>query len=260
MPRFRPFLLSLAVLGVLVAAARPLGPHAMAETGTTTPPRIEQVAYPGDLVPVATYLMDNGAPTLVQGAHDADVDSVWALVNRVWPTRFTERVRQLALTDESPGGLVATVHRSGIEPDRWILTIDAADTADRARLLEALVHELGHVVTIDVAHVTLDPDGDRPCNGERMDGLGCALPGSPAARFVARFWDGSDDAADPERFVSSYASSSIAEDLAESFATWVLGPTPPTGTTAAAKVAFFDELPGMRSLRAELRAAIDATA
>ena len=107
-------------------------------------------------------------------------------------------------------------------------------------------------------------------------GEGCSKPNSYINAFFERFWvdiyqewqdvdllqyedeeaytaaldefyaDRADD------FVSDYAATAPAEDIAESFATFVLKPTPSGDTVADQKVAFFYDYPELVKLRAEI--------
>jgi hypothetical protein len=61
----------------------------------------------------------------------------------------------------------------------------------------------------------------------------------------------------PDRFVSEYAATNPGEDIAESFALFILDPKPQTtNTVAREKVAFFYAYPALTAFRTEMRTAL----
>ena len=101
------------------------------------------------------------------------------------------------------------------------------------------------------------------------------MAGSTFAEFVARFWppelidelflaeaDADWEAWDAfsqrhaDRFVTDYAASNPAEDLAETFTAFVLDPRPTGATIADEKLRFLWNDPGMVELRSRIRAAL----
>ncbi len=133
-----------------------------------------------------------------------------------------------------------------------------------------LLHEFGHLQTLQASQdpPVVDPTG---C-ATYFTGEGCALSTSTVNRFVERFWSpdmrdeaarieevGDWDAAETflqrhrDEFVTEYAATNPGEDLAETFAMFVLGDRP-TGTTVAdEKVRFLWDDPAMVELRREIR-------
>lgn len=205
----------------------------------------EAVRYAdADLQLVAAHRITDGQPASPDALSTRD-RAVWDVVHQVLPPAYLARIHQLNIATDGRGGTLAMVHRSTTTRDAWILTIDPAE--DDAVLRPTVVHELGHVLTL--GNADLDPRREN-CGGVLIE-IGCATSGSTLAEFAKRFWTGVAEPASPGRgFVSDYAATSVHEDLAETFMTWVEGNTP-NDDTVAAKFAFL-------ASRTELAQAKDA--
>ena len=131
-----------------------------------------------------------------------------------------------------------------------------------------MVHEYGHIATLNDTQV------------EQLSGScprltlpeGCSRPGSVLGDFQARFWAKygatatnwertEQDATDlyaqhPDAFVSEYAATNPVEDLAETFATFVLSDKPDGASEKDQKVSWLYESPLMTTERLRIRAAL----
>ncbi len=215
--------------------------------GDDTARAVERVAYRQDVIRVGDVVIVDGSP--LDPISDPDIAEMWTIVDSVWPDSLDSELRQLSVIEEEPRGLVGVVHPAS--GGGWILSLDLADLDDRELLVETIVHELSHVVTLDPSVFRF---GDGGCDGIRID-LGCASQGSVLARFADRFWSdgiGTDDLAD---HVNDYAMSGAHEDLAETFTAWVLD-WPVDGDTVAAKIALLESDPQLAQLAAELTSSI----
>lgn len=168
----------------------------------------------------------------------------------------------------------------------WDLSIDLLDTADSEELTLTLIHEFGHLLTLSPDQVTPsqaifdEPESDSVYDDEvqacpnYFPGEGCSHKDSYIHLFVGRFWgkiydewleidaiedeDEYEDRLDSfyekyeDQFVSNYAPTSPEEDIAESWADFVLKPKPGDQTIANEKVLFFYEFPELVELRAQI--------
>ncbi|OEK05278.1 hypothetical protein [Roseivirga misakiensis] len=132
------------------------------------------------------------------------------------------------------------------------------------------IHEVAHLLTLDHTQVNVTNGG---CNNF-FTGEGCSTAASYINQFYNNFWSDifeenqriREDDFDGyyqfyqkyrSRFVSEYAATNPGEDIAESFATYVMG-DPPTGTSIAAqKVRFFDDFPELVTLKNQIKANIN---
>lgn len=152
-------------------------------------------------------------------------------------------------------------------PEEWALAANLATSEDPQLLIATLIHEYAHILTLRTDE--MDPYTGS-CPTVDLD-EGCAAEDSIIAAFEERFWEpyGSDapepwnvdaDAAwefyldHEEDFVSDYAATNVAEDLAESFMTYVIEDSATGDSLAAQKLRFFDDYPEYVELREHIRA------
>jgi hypothetical protein len=167
-----------------------------------------------------------------------------------------------------------------------VLSIDPADAVDPDELTASLVHEFGHLLTLNNEQVPALPADLAPFAYDQaaiacstyFSFEGCSHDDAYINVFVARFWadiidefnalaeldqfsdrfwDGLDEFERKygDRFVTEYAMTDPAEDIAESFMVFVLEDRPGGASIADQKVLFFYEYPELVSLRATIRAA-----
>ncbi|MCH1434621.1 MAG: hypothetical protein L7U56_03040 [Acidimicrobiales bacterium] len=209
---------------------------------------VENVVYRQDVTRLGDVLLVDGQPA--EPITEPTVAAMWEIVAATWPVDHRARLRQLSVIEERPRNLVGVVHPSSV--GGWVLSLDAADLADRALIEETIVHELAHVLTLDPSVFTF---GDGGCGGERIE-LGCAHAGSVLADFTAAFWPDRTRGDDAE-YVNDYAGSAPHEDLAETFTSMVWGWTP-AGEVIDAKTAMLAADPGLAALATELRVLLDS--
>lgn len=154
----------------------------------------------------------------------------------------------------------STVHAE----DDDLGTVDVyADDSDT--LLQALIHEYAHVLSLNVDQV---PEASGSCETLELS-EGCALPTSFIDDFQVEFWVAyGEDAPGPdnddadvayafyetheEDFVSDYAATNVTEDFAESFAAFVLEAEPDSDSPLAQKLDFFWNVPEFVEIRAHI--------
>jgi len=191
-------------------------------------------------------VVENGAPS--SPIDSSEVAAAWEIVDATWPASRRRDLIQLSVIRERDYGLVGVVH--SVADGGWILSIDAADLERPEIVVETVVHELVHVVTL--APVRFEFGDPGRCDGLRIE-LGCASTGSGLARFADRFWPDGVPADDSEdAFVTAYARSGPHEDLAETFTAWVF--EWPTAGVAAEKVRFLEQDEELSDLRDDLLA------
>ena len=224
-----------------------------------------------DAEPIATFAVDGDrldlgdAPTEVA----ASAAAIWKRFTQLIPADQRTMLAGFELLPEAYGG--AHVYPSDSDASRWIMGIGLG-LGDE--LGATLIHEFGHLLTLQAKEVP-PGSGDRGCK-TYFTGEGCALSGSTFAGYVKRFWPQSliDEVAEletsgdweaidafsdehREAFVTDYASTNPAEDLAETFTTFVMEDRPAGSSIADEKVAFLWGDPDMVDLRARIRAALE---
>jgi len=192
---------------------------------------------------------------------------VWAALMRMATPEFVaDHLGGLRVLDVPELDLIARVER-GVGDARWTLIVNLARISDRATYLRTLLHEYWHLVTLDLGQFD---SSAAECETIRLLG-GCLRADALLERFFARFWAGygpsapapdSTDAAVGWRlyvrhtadFVSSYAATNAAEDLAETFAEFVIRDRPDERSgTWAQKILFLWDDPEAVAFRDRVR-------
>lgn len=189
------------------------------------------------------------------------------------------------LFTDGPESILGAVGRFR-EPDRWALELDIADTADAYSLTYTLLHEFGHLLTLNAEQVPPSLatfnfpedqgrfDREAAACPQYFPGEGCSKPDSYINLFYDQFWTGIydewlkiDDEQDEEEyveqledfydkyeadFVSDYAVTSPGEDIAETWTYFVLTPKPAGDMLAHQKVLFFYGYPRLVRLRGRI--------
>ena len=225
----------------------------------------------GESEPLASFTVD-GDELDVPSSTDPEVAEqaqvIWSRFTELIPADQRQMVTGFELLPDEFGG--AYVYPSETDLSKWILGMSPME--DKSELDYVLLHEFGHLLTLNASEVPPDPEGDDACDTYHT-GEGCALSHSTMAEFVDRFWpeeriaeierlaaaedyDAFDDfyQKHKDEFVTDYAATNPAEDLAEVFAHFVLDDRPTGSTIADQKVQLLWDDPSMVELRTRIRA------
>jgi len=211
---------------------------------------------------------------------------IWDFFAAIIPPEQRKFLREFIVFTDGKENLLASVSQSENSPAEWVLSVDIMDATNPKDLTFTLVHEYGHLLTLNPSQVVPsqrifdNPNSDKIYNQEAdacrtyFSGEGCSNPDSYINKFFARFWpdiysewskidniENEDDyyaALDRfykkyrDQFVTDYAPTSPAEDIAESFSFFTLRPKPTGETIADQKVLFFYDFPELVQLRAQM--------
>lgn len=208
---------------------------------------------------LASYTVEGNTINLVDGDSDEWHHVAWNRWVQLVPASARWRVGRFEVTEGDYDGQVEPFSDS---LQVWTLRIAELDDD----LLDvALVHELGHLISLEPGELQPATDGsvERNCT-TYFSGEGCARDGSLVARFVDSFWDdellalspAERHGSNPSAFVSRYAATNPAEDIAETFVHFVYGLPPEKDTLADAKIDLLWDFPDVVDLRASLRRAL----
>ncbi|MFM2414746.1 MAG: hypothetical protein RI911_439 [Candidatus Parcubacteria bacterium] len=218
---------------------------------------------PGEGPSVVTSYQVNADETITlkSGIQSPRHAEIWRLFARISPDSFTKAyVETFEIADDSSDDTLAYVHDEDGNA-LWSVGVNLGAFGQEGKREDVLtlVHEFAHIVTLNQTQIV-----HAECGITYDTGDGCAKAGSYLNTFVQKFWPGQDRALalngtnlferSPQRFPTEYAASSPEEDIAESFALFVLGDgsTVPQ-TIAEQKVAFFKDYPELVQLRASIR-------
>lgn len=224
-------------------------------------------------------------------------EEIWDTVTNLIPSRWRENVSQFVIFTDGSDNAIAAVYRDINNLDKFALTVDINDIYDdegelNSDLLEyALIHELGHLVTLDISQVTVTENIYNLETDEAIIKLrdtaallcqnyytfdGCTEEDSYINQFVYGFWtsdqfDELDEiyAENPSEdweqlimdfytkyedyFVSTYSATHPDEDIAESFAYFILHEEPNLADIKDEKILFFYDFSELVELREDIR-------
>ncbi len=232
-------------------------------------------------------ILSRAPDSLVPYQRDFDGQrATWKLFTSMIPESQRGMVKQFAVITDGPGGVLSAVQQMPNDARSWVLEADIADMGDSKNLAFTLLHEFGHLLTLGPAQVPPDlqvfnnPNNTRAREravaacGSYFPGEGCSLRTSYINTFFDRFWQDIyaqwntiDQVQDEDRrdaqlhafyrrhqdeFVDSYAVTSPVEDIAETWAFFVLSPRPAGTTVEDQKLLFFYAYPELVTLRQEI--------
>ena len=217
-----------------------------------------------------------------RAAHEA----IWEYYASIVPAAERQFVSEFAIFTDGRGNHVAAVSPVFPDPEQWSLQVDILDAGSNDELTYTLIHEQGHLLTLNAEQVPLSEQvlkfpGNETIYRQEVDacpqyftGEGCSEPDSYINQFYDRFWtylyeeweqidlEGDRDTRRAlledfyrtykDQFLSDYAPTSPVEDIAESWAFFVLSPRPELNSIANEKILFFYEYPELVQLRTQM--------
>jgi hypothetical protein len=251
---------------------------------------ITLAVYPvnGDHIGYAKLMEDIPAWLWPYQEDTAMHERTWHFFADIIPPEWRDELKGFRAMTDGPDNTLASIYQTDQDPDHWVLEVDVLDNFDPATLAETSFHELAHLISLNSTQVTPDiavyenPDDQKVFDQEKADcptyfvAEGCAHSDSYLYQFVKKFWGGLFDEwskinaiqnaeerskalldfyhAHKDEFVSSYASTNPVEDLADSFAAFILAPDPhgEGHTIAEQKILFFYHSPELVTLRSDI--------
>ncbi|MCB8921984.1 MAG: hypothetical protein H6662_10400 [Ardenticatenaceae bacterium] len=223
-----------------------------------------------------------------QGYQDdtATHQAIWEYFSNLIPADQRDYVSKFYIFTDGVENVYAAVEQDPDDPMKWALAVDIVDAGNQQELTYSLIHEFGHLLTLNDHQVDLDTDLFYQQDDEELydetaascptffPGEGCSHANSYINQFYQRFWtDLEDEYLDiqaiedegeyedavyafyerhPDQFVTDYAATNPGEDIAESWTAFVLQPRPSGSSIADQKVQFFYDYPELVQLREEI--------
>lgn len=208
---------------------------------------------------LASYPVQNGEAQITDLQHAA----VWAYLCSILPPESRMKLAELNLYSDGFSNVLAytsPIKQDGVtDNSRFSLNIDYYDVYDEtgakrdwSKLTYTILHEYGHVLLEDETQIDLTV-------GENTHDPAGFIPGSFRKRFYEQFWAALGDTGvgdyeqNPTNYVSRYGANYFHEDIADTFAVFVLGGKPKGDTIAEQKLLFFWNEPEMTALRTSIR-------
>jgi len=164
------------------------------------------------------------------------------------------------------------------DPALWNLTVNLDafifdGELDEEYMISTLIHEYAHVLSLNASQVRYYPVTDNEnildrfaqnCENQLV-GEGCLYADAYLDDFIDIFWSDEQELervraeeldvyrGNEDNFISEYAATNPAEDIAESFTYFVLKPTPSGNSGADKKLRFFYNYKELENLRKLIR-------
>lgn len=208
---------------------------------------------------LASYPVQQGQAEI----EDARDKAVWDYLCRILPVQARQKIAQFDLFTDGFGNILAyttPLQEDGVTDNtRFCITVDYYDVYDEAgnprdwsKLTYTILHEYGHVLLEDETQIDLSV-------GQNTHDVAGFVPGSFRMTFYETFWKELGDSAvadyeqNPTHYVSRYGANYFHEDIADTFAVFVLGQFPQGDTVAQDKLRFFFADENMAALRSAIR-------
>ena len=208
---------------------------------------------------LASYPVSGGQADI----SDPEDRAVWDFLCSILPLEARQKIAEFNLFTDGASNILAYTSpvKEGDVTDntRFSISIDYYDVYDEngekrdwSKLTYTILHEYGHVLLEDETQIDLS-------RGAGTHDPAAFVEGSFRKNFYDAFWSGLGDTgvgdyeANPTRYVSRYGANYFHEDIADTFAVFVLGDVPQGDTVAEEKLRFFWADPDMTALRSAIR-------
>jgi hypothetical protein len=213
-------------------------------------------------------------------------EKIWNYFAAIIPMDRRQELVAYMISTDGRGNMLASVEQSTDRPRDWALNVDITDAGQPRDLTFSLLHEFGHLLTLNDSQVTPDlPYLAQPndlqiyrqeaasCPQYFTSG-GCSKPNSYLNQFFDQYWTkiyGEWEKVNAEKdqknylnllakfygnhttqFNTPYSATSPEEDIAESWAYFVLTPKPVNDSIAHRKLLFFYSFPELVDLRSQI--------
>jgi hypothetical protein len=225
----------------------------------------------------ATYNIDGDNINLSEWNKDPSHEEIWKLFTKIIPLYYRGDFKLYSVYEDSESDTIASVVQDTSDNTKWNMDINKSlfyDANGKLTIKEnthTLIHEFAHVLSLGKtqvdylpANLSFESSIDRfkeKCSSTFLS-EGCLKKQSYLQAFISQFWTKEEVVATEENgqsiyewqeseFVTDYAATNPAEDIAESFTYFVLKPKAEGKTIAEKKMLFFyqyDELVKLRNL------------
>lgn len=213
-------------------------------------------------------------------------EAIWDYFTDIIPAEQRAMLREFVIFTDGKSNYLAAVSQTFTDPNHWALEVDILDSENYYILTSTLIHEHGHLLTLNKGQVPPslsvfnNPEDEavyeRAVSAcpQYFTGEGCSHPDSYINEFFDRFWldfyeewrdidviedediyfNRLDDFYETyqDQFLTEYSATSPAEDIAEAWMLFILSPKPEMNSIANEKMLFFHEYPELVQLRQDI--------
>jgi hypothetical protein len=209
----------------------------------------------------AEYIVSSGEKiSLESGKDNEKFRKIWEEIAELSPDSLSNNyIEKYQIFDNKSDDTLAFVDDEDGN-GKWRVAVNLAgyNTSTERENKSTFIHELAHIISLNTSQVNSNAD-ENNCPTFFLD-EGCTKNNSYLYNFQKTFWTGvkknSEGAAefDENKYVTEYATTNEVEDLAESFAFFVLGKEgEPNTPTKNAKVNYFYNYPELVQIRKDMR-------
>lgn len=220
----------------------------------------------GNPIPISHYNINNDQ--LLSDEVSEQEMTIWNRFTQVIPKKYRPEIKEFEPIDGN-SGIDGSIHTVSDDNRTWVVQLDTRNSVSKHNLDRTMIHEFAHLLTLRIDQIPAPLDDDEEvensCSTYYLKD-GCTNKDSYLNQFVLRFWEPhlpiiSDEKSTSERFknyksefVTEYAATNPAEDIAESFAEYVLTKKLPKPTSISnSKIVFFEQYSKLREIKKEIR-------
>lgn len=172
------------------------------------------------------------------------------------PDKFSDTyIKEFGIFNAPESGDGAFVEPALDGSGKWNMYVNRDVMKDSEReMVFTLIHEFAHILTLNSSQVD-ETIAEGACTTHYID-EGCPRTGSYFQNFFQEFWFNGSGGYDAYYFVTEYAATNPGEDIAESFAAFVLQNKTADSTIAEQKTNFFYDYPELVRMRSLMRNAL----
>lgn len=201
----------------------------------------------------ASYKVSTGEKiTFVEGSDQEKYREIWDEIKELSPDTLSDKyIEEYQVFDNKNDDTLAFVDDEDGN-GKWRVAVNLAgyNSSTQRENKATFIHELGHIISLNTSQV--DPNADN-CANLKLD-EGCARDGSIINTFWSKYWKGiKNPEFSEDKYVTDYATTNEVEDLAETFAFFVLENKPEGNSVRDQKIVSLYNFPDLVSIRNEMR-------
>ncbi len=206
---------------------------------------------------------------------------IWSYFAKIIPASNRIPLKEFRIFSDGTGKTsgyneISWSYNGTVETESWALEVDLADIDTLKSVNDVLIHEFGHMLTLNTHQINIRTEANKCLSYADKE---CSNKDSYINQFFDNFWNGdpydewktitsqSDPAAvakgldsfftnHPDQFVRAYSATSPKEDIADSWTTFIMTPSPVGKTLLDQKILFFYAFPELVNLRTQIRSGI----
>jgi len=201
----------------------------------------------------ASYKVETEEKIVFQkGSDDTKYREIWDKIKELSPDNLSNKyIEDFEVFSDGKDDTLAFVDDQD-QNGKWRVAVNLSgyESSTERENKATIIHELGHIISLNSSQVF--PDA-ATCSNLKLD-EGCPKDDSFINTFWNKFWKGvKNPEFDESKFVTEYATTNEVEDLAESFAFFVLGNKPEGNDEKDQKIQLLYTFPDLVAIRTEMR-------